>query len=111
MWIKSGEKIGRPDGLYQMAVCPQFDALSASSVGWGQVRGRTFPSLPHPQGGFLGDGGNSLTPVGNYWLSTKSSNPGREARDNMGAGLFRGKAGQVTTTDTNRLLESEESLE
>jgi hypothetical protein len=47
-----------------------------------------------------------LTPVGNFKLSTKSSYPAEEARDNMLAGLFRGKAGQQTTTDTNRLLES-----
>jgi hypothetical protein len=89
-----------------MPVCPQFDALSASSGGWGQVRGWAFLTPPHPQGNFLCLGGNALTPVGNFQLSPIPSYPAEEARDNMLAGLFRGKAGQETTTDTNRLLES-----
>ncbi|CCV04279.1 hypothetical protein MESS2_1250034 [Mesorhizobium metallidurans STM 2683] len=58
---------------------------------------------------FIGVGYKPLTPVGDSRLSTKSYNPVGEARDNMLAGLCRGKAGQVTTITTNRLLESEDS--
>jgi hypothetical protein len=110
MWIKPMEKPARRGRLYQMAVCPQFDALSASSGRWGQVRGWASEPSSHPQGHFLRLSGKPLTPDENSSLSTKSSSPGREARDNMLAGLSEGKAGQVTTTDTNRLLESEDSL-
>jgi hypothetical protein len=93
-----------------MAGCPQFGALSASSGGWGQFWGRTMLPVLHPQSQFCEAAVKSLTPVMESWSSTLSANPVREARDNMLAGLFRGKAGQVTTTTTNRLLESEDSL-
>ncbi|WP_421917627.1 hypothetical protein [Mesorhizobium sp.] len=96
--------------LYQMAVCPQFDALSASSGGWGQVWGRAEQALLYPQGqSFIGND-NALTPFWNIELSPEPSKPLEDVRDNMEAGLFRAKAGQVTTTTTNRLLESEDSL-
>jgi hypothetical protein len=110
MWIKPAEKPARRGRLYQMPVCPQFDALSASSGRWGQVRGWVLEPSACPQNHSIGVGDKSLTPTGNSSLSTKSSHPVREARDNMLAGLSEGKAGQVTTTDTNRLLESEDSL-
>jgi hypothetical protein len=110
MWIKPAEKPARRCRLYQMAVCPQFDALSASSGRWGQVRGRGSEPSSRPQGHSLRTSGKPFTRLEYFSLSTKPSNPGREARDNMLAGLSEGKAGQVTTTDTNRLLESEDSL-
>jgi hypothetical protein len=95
--------------LYQMAVCPQFVVLSASPGGWGQVWGRLSLSLVRPQGGLFPTLPNVLTPVMDSWLSPEPYNPASKARDNMLAGVFRSKAGQVTTTRTNRLLESEES--
>ncbi|QPC89966.1 hypothetical protein [Mesorhizobium sp. INR15] len=95
--------------LYQKAVCPQFDALSASSGGWGQIRGGPILAWHCPQDGVCPGNRNALTPVTDSELSPTSYILEKDARDNMLAGFFGGKTGQVTTTTTNRLLESEES--
>jgi len=95
--------------LYQMAVCPQFVVLSASSGGWGQVWGWLPLTIICPQDELFPAFPNALTPVTDSWLSPEPYSLESEARDNMLAGVLRGKAGQVTTTTTNRLLESEES--
>ena len=92
-----------------MAVCPQFAVLSASTAGWGQVWGPVILACLRPQGGLFPEDPKALTPVTDSELSPEPYIREKEARDNMLAGVFRGKAGQVTTTTTNRLLESEES--
>ena len=92
-----------------MAVCPQFDALSASSGYWGQVWGRLSSTTGRPQDLLFTTVPNTLTRLTDSELSPEPYIREKEARDNMLAGVFRGKAGQVTTTRTNRLLESEES--
>ena len=92
-----------------MAVCPQFAVLSVSSGGWGQVWGPVSLPCFRPQGRLFPRHPKALTPVAESELSPEPCIRENEARDNMLAGVFRGKAGQVTTTTTNRLLESEES--
>jgi hypothetical protein len=92
-----------------MAVCPQFDALSASSGDWGQVWGRLFSTAVRPQDLLFTTVPNTLTRLIDSDLSPEPYIWEKEARDNMLAGVFLGKAGQVATTRTNRLLESEES--
>ena len=92
-----------------MALCPQFGPLSASSAGWGQIWGRFLLPFGHPQGGLFPWLLKTLTPMVDSKLSPEPCSRENEARDNMLAGFLTGEAGQVTTTTTNRLLESEES--